>query len=176
MAELLALLTLAAALAAAIARDRRFPEAAVALGGAAVLVATGVLSWSDARDEAGDLVSTLATLAGLLVLGLCCERAGVFSWLAERMAQGARGSATRLLALVFAAAASVTAVLGLDATVVLLTPAAFAAAPVPRPRAPARVRVHAPRELGVAAAAGLEPDEPAGVPRRRRSRSRASPR
>jgi arsenical pump membrane protein len=141
VAELLALLALAAALAAAVARDRRFPEAAVALGGAAVLVATGVLSWSDARHEAGDLVSTLATLAGLLVLGLGCERAGVFSWLAERMAQGARGSATRLLALVFAAAASVTAVLGLDATVVLLTPAAFAAAA--RARVPGRPHVYA---------------------------------
>jgi hypothetical protein len=39
VAELLALLALAAALAAAIVRDHRVPEAAVALGGAAILVA-----------------------------------------------------------------------------------------------------------------------------------------
>jgi arsenical pump membrane protein len=141
VAELLSLLALAAALAAAVARDRRAPEAIVALGAAAVLVAAGVLSWHDAREEAGDLASTLATLAGLLVLGLGCERAGVFTWLAERMAQRAHGSATRLLALVFAAAAAVTAVLGLDATVVLLTPAVFAAAA--RARVPGRPHVYA---------------------------------
>jgi arsenical pump membrane protein len=99
------------------------------------------LSWTDARHEAGDLASTLATLAGLLVLGLGCERAGVFAWVAARMAQGARGSAVRLLGLVFAAAAATTAVLGLDATVVLLTPAVFAAAA--RARVPARPPVFA---------------------------------
>ena len=62
------------------------------------------------------------------MLGDGCERAGLFDALAARIARSARGSARRLLALVFAAAAAVTAVLGLDATVVLLTPAAFAAA------------------------------------------------
>ena len=44
------------------------------------------------------------------------------------MAGGARGSPRRLLAFVFAVAAAVTAVLSLDATVVLLTPVVFATA------------------------------------------------
>src|SRR4051794_17280582 len=61
------------------------------------------------------------------------------------MAAGARGSGIRLLAAVFAAAAAVTAVLGLDATVVLLTPAAFAAAA--RARLPARPPVYACNHL-----------------------------
>ena len=87
-----------------------------------------MLSWDDATDEAGAIGPTLALLAGLLVLGDGCERAGLFAALAARIASAARGSPVRLLALVFAAAAAVTAVLGLDATVVLLTPAAFAAA------------------------------------------------
>jgi arsenical pump membrane protein len=104
------------------------PESLVALGGAALLVAAGVLSWDAAVDEAQAIGPTLALLAGLLVLGDGCERAGLFSALAARIAGGARGSPHRLLALVFAAAAGVTVVLGLDATVVLLTPAAFAAA------------------------------------------------
>ena len=60
---------------------------------------------------------------------------GLFDALAARLAAGARGSGPRLLALVVAAAAAVTAVLGLDATVVLLTPAAFAAAAKARLRA-----------------------------------------
>lgn len=109
-------------------RPRRLPEAVVALAGAGLLVATGALSWDDATDEAQAIGPTLALLAGLLVLGDGCERAGLFDALAARIARSARGSARRLLALVFAAAAAVTAVLGLDATVVLLTPAAFAAA------------------------------------------------
>jgi arsenical pump membrane protein len=141
MAEALALIALFAALAAAIVRHDRAPEALVALGGAATLIALGVLSWSDARDEAGDLAPTLVVLAALLVLGDGCERAGLFDALAARMATGAAGSGARLLALVFAAGAGVTAVLGLDATVVLLTPAAFAAAA--KARLPARPHVYA---------------------------------
>jgi arsenical pump membrane protein len=109
-------------------RPQGIPESAVALAGAALLVALGVLSGDDATDEASAIGPTLALLAGLLVLGDGCERAGLFHALAARIAGSARGSPVRLLALVFAAAAAVTAVLGLDATVVLLTPAAFAAA------------------------------------------------
>ena len=78
---------------------------------------------------------------------------------------GAGGSPRRLLALVFAAAAAVTAVLGLDATVVLLTPAAFAAAR--RARLDARPSLYACTHLAntrFGAPAGLQPHEPAGVP------------
>ena len=121
--------------------------------------------WGDAREEAGALAPTLVVLAALLVLGDGCERAGLFDALAARLARGARGSGSRLLALVVVAAAGVTAVLGLDATVVLLTPAAFAAAAKARLGGrPAGLRVRAPGQLGVAAAADLEPHEPAGVP------------
>src|SRR3954452_5700860 len=138
---ILAAFLLAAAIAAAVVRDRRAPEAAVALGGALVLLLTGVLSWHDAWEEAGDLAPTLVVLASLLVLGEGCERAGVFDALAARLALGARTSGPRLLGLVIAAPAAVTALLGLDATVVLLTPAAFAA--TAKARLPARVHVYA---------------------------------
>jgi arsenical pump membrane protein len=136
MEELLALAALAATLLAAIARDRRAPEAVVAAVAAVALVALGVLGPGDAVDEARALGPTLAVLAALLVLGDGCERTGLFEALAARMAAGARGSGPRLLGLVVVAAAAVTAVLGLDATVVLLTPAAFAAAA--RARLPGR--------------------------------------
>ena len=117
---------LVAAIVSAVAR--RAPEAVVALAGAALLIALGVLTPDDALDEAQAIGPTLVVLASLLVLGEGCEKAGLFDALAARLAAGARGSAPRLLTLVVAAAAAVTAVLGLDATVVLLTPAAFAAA------------------------------------------------
>ena len=57
-----------------------------------------------------------------------CRREGLFDAMGGLMAAGARGSPRRLLALVFAVAATVTAVLSLDATVVLLTPIVFATA------------------------------------------------
>lgn len=141
MAEAVALLALACALTAAIVRHRLAPEAVVALAGAALMLLVGALSWSEAVEEAKGVAPTLITLAALLVLGDGCRRAGLFDALAERMAARSRGSATRLLALVFAAAAAVTAVLGLDATVVLLTPAAFAAAS--QARVPGRPHVYA---------------------------------
>lgn len=141
------LITAAAALVAAIAAaiGRRAPEALVALVGAAVLVALGVLSPDDALDETKALAPTLVVLAALLVLGDGCERAGLFDALAARMAARARGSGPRLLAYVFASAVVVTAVLGLDATVVLLTPAAFAAAA--KARMPGRPHVYATSHL-----------------------------
>jgi arsenical pump membrane protein len=139
--DALALVALAAALVAAVARDRLAPEALVALGGAAVLLAAGVLGPAAAWDEAKALGPTLALLAALLVLGDGCERAGLFDALAVRIAAAARGSGRRLLTLVVVAAALVTAVLGLDATVVLLTPAVLVAAG--RARLPARPSAYA---------------------------------
>jgi arsenical pump membrane protein len=141
--EALAAIALLAAIGAAI--THKVPEAAVALGGAAVLLVVGALSLDQAADEAKSLAPTLVVLASLLVLGEGCEKAGVFDALAARMAQQARAKGTRLLALVVGAAAVVTAILGLDATVVLLTPAAFAAAA--RARLPARAHVYATSHL-----------------------------
>ena len=107
----------------------------VALGGAPCCCSRSACSTGTAtRDEARGARAHARVLAGLLVLGDGCERAGLFEALAARIAAaGAAGA--RLLALVFARRGAVTAVLGLDATVVLLTPAAFAAA---RPRAARR--------------------------------------
>jgi arsenical pump membrane protein len=139
--DVLALAVLAAALAAAVVRDRRAPEALVALAGAGLLVLAGRVSLAGAWDEARALGPTLGLLAALLVLGDGCERAGLFDALAERIARGARGSGRRLLGLSVLAAAAVTAVLGLDATVVLLTPAVLVAAG--RARLPARAPAYA---------------------------------
>jgi arsenical pump membrane protein len=128
LALVLALLVLAGTLAAAVVHSRWPVEALAAAGGAALLVAVGALSVSDARDALGDLGPTVGFLAALLVLAEGCRREGLFEAMGGLMAAGARGSPRRLLALVFAVAATVTAVLSLDATVVLLTPIVFATA------------------------------------------------
>jgi arsenical pump membrane protein len=110
------------------ARPRRVPDWAVAAAAAALLLALGVLSPHQARGALSDLGPTVAFLAALLVLADGCRRAGLFEAVGAAMATGARGEPRRLLALVFAAAAGTTAVLSLDATVVLLTPVVFATA------------------------------------------------
>ena len=141
MSEVFALVVLAACLAAAVARPRWAPDWAVAAGGAATLVAVGVLSLKDARAALGQLGPTVGFLAALLVLADGCRRAGMFEALGAGMALGSRGRPIRLLAMVFLAAAGTTAVLSLDATVVLLTPIVFVTAA--RLRTNARPHVYA---------------------------------
>ena len=141
MSEVVALVVLAACLAAAVARPRWAPDWAVAAGGAIVLVAIGILSTADARAALRQLGPTVGFLAALLVLADGCRRAGMFDALGAGMALGSRGRPVRLLAMVFLAAAGTTAVLSLDATVVLLTPIVFATAA--RLRTNARPHVYA---------------------------------
>jgi arsenical pump membrane protein len=128
LALILALGALAAALATAVARPRLLSESLVALAGAAVLVATGAAGVHEARHALSELDSTVGFLAALLVLAEGCRREGLFAAIGSLLAARARGSAHRLLALVFAVAAVVTVVLSLDATVVLLTPIVFVTA------------------------------------------------
>ena len=128
MSEAVALIVLAASLVAAIARPRWAPDWAVAAAGVALLLATGILSLHGARSAVNELGPTVGFLAALLVLADGCRRAGMFDALGAAMALGSRGRPARLLAMVFLVAAVTTAVLSLDATVVLLTPIVFATA------------------------------------------------
>jgi len=141
MSEVVALVVLAACLAAAVARPRWAPDWGVAAGGAVLLVVVGILSSADARAALRQLGPTVGFLAALLVLADGCRRAGMFDALGAGMALGSRGRPGRLLAMVFLAAAGTTAVLSLDATVVLLTPIVFATAA--RLRTNARPHVYA---------------------------------
>jgi arsenical pump membrane protein len=128
VSEAAALLVLAASLAAAITRPRWAPDWAVAAGGAVLLLVLGVLSFGDARHTAARFGPTIGFLAALLVLGDGCRRAGLFDALGAIMATRTAGVPRRLLAMVFVVAAGTTAVLSLDATVVLLTPVVLSTA------------------------------------------------
>jgi arsenical pump membrane protein len=124
----LALVVLAGTLATAVTRPPYLPEAVAAGTGAVLLVAVGVIRLSEAGDALRDLGPTVGFLAALLLIADGCRREGLFDALGAVMARGSRGSPERLLAFVFAIAAGVTAVLSLDATVLLLTPIVFATA------------------------------------------------
>ncbi len=128
MDELIALAVLVAALAAAVARSRWAPDWLIAGLGAVVLVVLGVIGLPAAGRALGRLGPTVGFLAALLVLADGCRAAGVFDALGQAMARGSGGQPRRLLMMVFLAAAVTTAVLSLDATIVLLTPIVFATA------------------------------------------------
>ena len=122
LTEALSIAAFAIALLGAIVRPMGLSEAVFALPGGLILVVTGVVSWSQVVDTLRELGPTLLFLAGILLFGHLCAEAGVFDYLGAAAARISRGRAQRLLRIVVALAAGVTAVLTLDATVVLLTP------------------------------------------------------
>ncbi|MEU8240307.1 SLC13 family permease [Actinoplanes missouriensis] len=116
--------------------DRR---AAAAVPAALLAVVLGLVTPAAALHEVRELAPTVAFLAAVLVLAFAAEKHGVFSYAGAIVARSGRGRPRRLLTAVFGAAALTTAVLSLDATVVLLTPVVFAVAA----RAGVRPRPHA---------------------------------
>jgi arsenical pump membrane protein len=124
----LALLALALVLGFAMFRPRGWPEAVAAVPAAALLIATGVVTWDDALAEVNRLLPVVGFLAAVLVLAKLCDDEGLFHAAGVAMARRSGGEPRRLLGTVFVIAAGTTAVLSLDATVVLLTPVVLATA------------------------------------------------
>ncbi|UQX13264.1 SLC13 family permease [Candidatus Mycobacterium methanotrophicum] len=148
MTLLLALLALAVVLAFAVARPRGWPEAFAAVPAVVILIAVGAISTRDATAEAAQLSGVVAFLGAVLVLAKMCDDEGLFEAAGAAMARARLGS-RRLLRQVFAIAAVITAVLSLDATVVLLTPVVLTT--VRRLRAPVRPHAYATAHLANAA-------------------------
>jgi arsenical pump membrane protein len=136
-ATALAVALLAAVLVVAVWRPRGVPEAVAAIPAAALVVVTGLLRGPDALAEVVRLGPTVGFLAAVLVLAHLADAEGVFTW-AGSLLQGRHrerrfpdvecrqrdfsDGGRPLFRRVFGVAAITTAVLSLDATVVLLTP------------------------------------------------------
>ncbi|MGC0364569.1 arsenical pump membrane protein [Rhodococcus sp. 27YEA15] len=125
---LLPILLVAAVLAFAVIRPRDLPEIVVAAPAAALALLTGTVTLDAARTEVITMAPTVVFLIAILVLAHAADALGVFTWVSRILQRGSRADPRRLLTYVFAAAAVTTAILSLDATVVLLTPAVIVAA------------------------------------------------
>jgi arsenical pump membrane protein len=116
-----------AAILLILAGPRKIPEAVWACGGASLLVVLRLISPRDAMSAVGRGTDVYMFLTGMMMLAELARREGFFDWVAVLAVEMAKGSPTRLFAIVYAVGTVVTIFLSNDATAVVLTPAVLAA-------------------------------------------------
>jgi arsenical pump membrane protein len=122
---ILAIVAFAITLVLIILRPKPLNEGtAAALGAIAVLI-TGVISMQDVYDVFWDTDNILLFFLGLMIISAITDQAGIFRWCAHEAVGLARGSARRLLLVVFGLGVLITAFFSNDATALILTPIVY---------------------------------------------------
>jgi arsenical pump membrane protein len=121
-----AIVITAATLLGMLARPWGRSEAFFAGIGGAAMLATTAVSPSAAWREVDRSADVLLFLLGMMIVTAVVETSGVFDYLAEGCARLARGSGPLLLANIFVLGAVVTALLSLDAMIIVMTPVIYA--------------------------------------------------
>ena len=115
------------AITGVIIRPFKIPETIWAVGGAVLLLVTGLMSFSEGLSGIGKGTDVYLFLTGMMLLAETAREEKLFDWLAAHATKMARGSANRLFLLIYLVGIVVTAFLSNDATAVVLTPAVAAA-------------------------------------------------
>jgi len=107
------------------ARPKPLNEAAAASLGAFLMLATGVVSLTQAFEVLKASLNILLFFLGLMLVSAVADRAGFFEWSAIKAVRLAKGSGRSLLFVVFGLGAVVTAFFSNDATALVLTPVVY---------------------------------------------------
>jgi arsenical pump membrane protein len=118
---------IALATAGVMIRPFRISEPVWALAGAVALVVFGLLPLSDALAGMRKGIDVYLFLIGMMLIAELARLEGLFDYLAALAVEHARGSPQRLFLLVYLVGILVTVLLSNDATVIVLTPAVYAA-------------------------------------------------
>ena len=122
---ILAIVIFAITLVLIIVRPKPLNEGtAAALGAIAILIA-GVISLHDVYDVLKSTYNILLFFLGLMIISTIADQAGFFKWCAQKAVTLAKGSARRLLLVVFGLGVLITAFFSNDATALILTPIVF---------------------------------------------------
>ncbi|MBV9531955.1 MAG: arsenic transporter [Bradyrhizobium sp.] len=125
--SLVTLSIISLATAGVVIRPFRLPEAIWATAGAAALVLCNFLTAGEAWRGVVKGLDVYLFLIGMMLSAELARNEGLFDYLAAFAVEHARGSPSRLFLLVYAVGTVVTVFLSNDATVIVLTPAVYAA-------------------------------------------------
>lgn len=106
-------------------RPKPLNEATAAFLGAILMLATTLVSPSQAYDVLKTTANILLFFLGLMVVCAVADRAGFFEWSAFKAVKLANGKGRRLLLVLFVLGAVITTFLSNDATALILTPIVY---------------------------------------------------